>query len=140
MDPGNSIIYAHPIKRPSDFRFALSRGVSLATYDSELELDKVAIHYPDMDLVLRIRADDPTARCQLGNKYGAEPQMWERLLVAAKQRGLRVVGVSFHVGSGATDPMAYRRAIGSARLVFEMATELGFSMRLLDIGGGSAAT
>lgn len=43
---------------------------------------------------------------------------------------------SFHVGSGCQDSGAYRTAVASCRQVFDIATEIGFSMDLLDIGGG----
>jgi ornithine decarboxylase len=72
--------------------------------------------------VLRIRADDPDARVPLGLKYGADLADAPRLLQVAKDLGLQVVGVSFHVGS--------------AREIFDMAEAMGHSMELLDIGGG----
>jgi len=58
------------------------------------------------------------------------------LLSLAKELELNVVGVSFHVGSGASDPAAYWKAVQDARIVFDQAAELGFSMKTLDIGGG----
>ena len=61
-----------------------------------------------MDIVLRIRADDPNARCQLGNKFGAELEDIMGLLETAKELCLNVVGISFHVGSGATNPDAFK--------------------------------
>jgi hypothetical protein len=42
--------------------------------------------------VLRIRADDPTARVQLGLKYGADMSDAPKLLEAAKGLGLQVQG------------------------------------------------
>ena len=48
-----------------------------------------------------------SARCQLGNKYGAEAEDVAPLLAAARRLGLCVKGVSFHVGSGATNPDAF---------------------------------
>ena len=47
------------------------------------------------------------ARCQLGNKYGAEAEDVGSLLAAAARLGLQVDGVSFHVGSGASNPDAF---------------------------------
>lgn len=41
------------------------------------------------------------------------------LLQAAKDLGVAVKGVSFHVGSGATDPEAFRDAIKLARGAFD---------------------
>ena len=41
---------------------------------------------------------------------------------AAKELGVAVRGVSFHVGSGATDPEAFREAIQLARTAFDAGT------------------
>lgn len=48
--------------------------VALTTFDTPSELHKLARWHPRARALLRIRADDPAARCQLGNKYGAEPE------------------------------------------------------------------
>jgi ornithine decarboxylase len=72
----------------------------------------------------------------LGLKYGADPSEAHRLLAAAKSLGLRVVGVSFHVGSSCKNLGAFERAISSARAAFDQGLALGHDMRLLDIGGG----
>lgn len=44
-------------------------------------------------LVLRIRADDPTAICQLGVKYGCSVPVGKELLLLAMALDLQVVGV-----------------------------------------------
>lgn len=134
------IIYANPCKKPSDLRYARKMGVQIATFDTISELDKVAKNYPEMNMIIRIRADDPTAKCQLGNKYGAESENWEELLNAAKQREINVVGVSFHVGSCASSIDAFGKAIACARTVFDIGISLGFAMELVDIGGGFTAS
>lgn len=54
----------------------------------------------------------------------------------AKELGIKVTGISFHVGSAATDPAAFEEAIALADKCFESAQTLGFDMTLLDIGGG----
>eukprot|EP00052_Salpingoeca_macrocollata_P011590 m.89441 g.89441 ORF g.89441 m.89441 type:complete len:510 (-) comp18121_c1_seq1:128-1657(-) len=130
------IIFAQPCKRPSDLRLAKARGVMLSTFDCVAELEKVAKIYPEMEVVLRIRADDPSAELPLGAKFGAHMDEVDVLLSAAKDLGLAVVGVSFHVGSLARDPNAFSIAIELARSVFDKAERLGFDMRLLDLGGG----
>ena len=60
----------------------------------------------------------------------------EELLSLAKELGLNVVGVSFHVGSGASDPMAFWKAVKDARLIFDRASSYGFNLQTLDVGGG----
>ena len=50
-------------------------------YDGQVaELEKMAALHPGARLLLRLRADDPGARCQLGNKYGAAPAAARGLL------------------------------------------------------------
>lgn len=87
-------------------------------------------HFPDVGLVLRIRADDPAARCNLGDKYGAEEDEIEPLLRVAREQGLNVVGISFHVGSGARDPQAFPIAVRKAREAFDMGITYGHKMRV----------
>ena len=130
------IIFANPCKRPSDIRLAASRGICLSTFDTESELVKLARWAPGSRVLLRIRADDPSARCPLGNKFGAEEWEWEELFAAAHRHGIPVDGISFHVGSGATDPQAFTFAIELARKAFDLGQTYGFDMRILDVGGG----
>jgi len=137
--PPHRIIFANACKRPSDLRAAAAAGVELTTFDAAGELLKIADHHPRARALLRLRADDAGARCQLGNKYGADPEAAPALLAAAAAAGVAVVGVSFHVGSGATDPASFATAIALARTAFDVGASLGFSMDLLDIGGGFAA-
>lgn len=135
--PVDRIIYAHPAKAQSDLRFAAQVGVKYTTFDSMVELKKIAKLHKDCQLVLRIRADDPGAAIAFGVKYGAMRNEYERFLNSAKELGLEVVGVSFHVGSMAKNASAFYEAIKEARLAFDTAVKCGHShMRLLDIGGG----
>ncbi|KAI9226935.1 MAG: pyridoxal-dependent decarboxylase [Piptocephalis tieghemiana] len=132
------IIYANPCKQASHLRAAASANVRLLTFDNADELDKLARLHPHAQCVLRIRVDDSKSICQLGAKFGASPDRAESLLRHASTLGLEVVGVSFHVGSGCTDPHAYVEAVSLARHIFDLASSLGLghSMRLLDVGGG----
>jgi len=87
-------------------------------------------------LVLRIATDDSKAVCHLSVKSGTTLKTSRLLLERAKELNIDVIGVSFHVGSGCTDPETFVQAVSDARCVFDMGTEVGFSMYLLDIGGG----
>jgi len=58
------------------------------------------------------------------------------LLILAKELGLNVAGVAFHVGSGASDPNAFIKAVQDARFVFDQAESIGYEMHTLDVGGG----
>ncbi|KAM8914048.1 ornithine decarboxylase isoform 1-T1 [Spinachia spinachia] len=135
VDPSR-IIYANPCKQVSQIKYASAHGVRMMTFDSEVELVKVARCHENAKLVLRIATDDSKAVCRLSVKFGAPLKACRGLLECAKKLQLDVIGVSFHVGSGCTDPQTYSQAIADARCVFDMGDELGFNMNLLDIGGG----
>jgi len=131
------IIFANPVKFPGDIKHAREVGVRKMTFDNDDELEKVATIFPDAEVVLRIVTDDSKSVCRLSNKYGAAIEDCSFLLERAKELRLKVIGVSFHVGSGSSEPTAFVDALRNARKVFDIAIELGLSpFRLLDIGGG----
>lgn len=130
------IIYAQPCKTNSYVRFVKSMGVKQMTFDNADELYKIASLFPEAELFLRIMTDDTSSLCRLSMKFGAAMDTTEALLTLAKSLKLNVVGVSFHVGSGASDPMAFYKAVRDADTVFRQGRELGFSLRTLDVGGG----
>lgn len=131
------IIYANPCKQASFLRYAAKHNVSLMTFDNEAELYKVKDIYPSANLVIRVLPPSNfKVQCELGMKFGCLPSKAENLLVIAKSLGLNVVGVSFHVGSGCEEANAFGVAIQQAREVFDKGLQLGFDMKLLDIGGG----
>ncbi|PHT26804.1 Ornithine decarboxylase [Capsicum baccatum] len=134
----NRIIFANPCKAISHIKHAAAVGVNLATFDSELEVDKIKKWHPHCRLLLRIKApSDIGALRPLGKKFGVLPREFEPLLhYACNVAGLKVVGVSFHVGSIAQDPTIYREAIANARAAFDVADYLGIpKMQILNIGG-----
>ena len=130
------ILYANPCKRVEDIRFAKENGIMRTTFDSVCELKKIARVGTEFQLFLRIRADDPSARCNLGIKYGAEEHEWDVLLFTARTLGLDVVGISFHVGSFASSPNVFEGAVKTATRALDLAREHGYDPRIIDIGGG----
>jgi ornithine decarboxylase len=135
VDP-TRIIYAQPCKTNSYVRYAAEKGVKQMTFDNADELYKVKKLFPDAELFLRISTDDSSSLCRLSLKFGASLDSTNSLLKLAKELKLNVIGVSFHVGSGASDPISYMKAVQDARVVFNQAACHGFHLRTLDVGGG----
>lgn len=130
------VVFANCCKFASDIAYAKTQGVRRMTVDNLDELEKIAQHYPEAHVVLRIVTDDSESVCQLSNKYGAALCDIEQLLLSSIQLGLNVVGVSFHVGSGTSTAASFGEPIVNAAKVFEMARAHGIEMSLLDVGGG----
>ena len=102
--PGTpDIIYANPCKSRLGLLEAVCKGVRMVTFDNEMEIGKCAAISKSIQLVLRIITDDRGSQCRLSSKFGAPRNKWRPLLAAAKEYGLQVIGVSFHVGSGCRD-------------------------------------
>ncbi|KAF2176705.1 ornithine decarboxylase [Zopfia rhizophila CBS 207.26] len=135
VDP-TRIIYAQPCKTKSYVRYAAQHGVKQMTFDNADELYKTKQLFPDAELYLRILTDDSASLCRLSQKFGAALDATAELLELAKKLELNVIGVAFHVGSGASDPKAFLKAVQDARFVFDQAAALGFHMHTLDVGGG----
>jgi len=136
LDYATDVIFANPCKQISHMEHAKKIGVEWATVDNAFELKKMAEYWPECKVVLRILVDDSKSVCQFSSKYGAQVEDCEYLISYAKELGLQVVGVSFHVGSGCYDSKSFEKAIRDAKTVFEMAEKIGYKFNLLDIGGG----
>lgn len=135
VDP-TRIIFANPCKSVSFIRHAAKSGVDTMTFDNTDELYKIARTHRGARLVVRILTDDSKSLCRLGLKFGAPLATVPALLATARELGLDVVGVSFHVGSGCYDPSAFSDAISRAAQAFDMGAEAGYRFSLLDVGGG----
>lgn len=136
VDPADRVVYANPCKQESAISFAKSIGVRCVVFDNEAELLKLQRLHPTAKLLLRVQTDDSLAQCPLSNKFGARMEDAGALLARARELGLSVVGVSFHVGSGCSQRGAFRSALQRARAVFDEEERCGFMPTLLDIGGG----
>ena len=132
------ILYANPCKVGSHIRYAQQSGVEMTTFDNVEELHKIKKFHPSAKLLLRIATDDTTAQCRLSTKFGAHLSSVPELLQTVKDLGLNLVGVSFHVGSGASDFGSLYKATRDSRWVFDIAAnEFDLPpLKILDVGGG----
>ena len=130
------IVYANPVKTPSGLKVAKETGIYKFTFDSESEIGKMARAIPGGTVLLRVRVENPRALVDLNKKFGAHPDDVLHLLEMARQQGLDVAGLCFHVGSQSSSADAYIEALTICRRLFNDAQDAGFNMRILDIGGG----
>ena len=135
VDPSR-IIYANPAKQANHLREAYSLGVKQTVFDNEDELIKIRRCAPNAEVFLRIMVDDTSSLCRLSQKYGAPLDTTVELLDLARELDVNLVGVSFHCGSGVSDPSAFTKAVEDARTVFDQAKEIGLDLKVLDVGGG----
>jgi ornithine decarboxylase len=106
------------------------------TFDCLEELEKIHTIYPDAQIILRICVDDTNSKCKFNSKFGCPlcniPSIFERV----KSLQMNLVGFSFHVGSGCSDPRSYYNAIKDCAVSYKLSKDYGFNISIIDIGGG----
>lgn len=130
------IIYAHPCKAEKHLARAKKAGVKMVTFDSVEELEKLSVHYPEAECVLRLKTHDEKSVIQFSRKFGASEENWESIMQKAKEVNMKFIGASFHAGTGSYDTTTFDRAIEDCAKVFNLSKNYGFEPYLLDIGGG----
>ncbi len=130
------IIFANTIKSAKDIKFSRRRRVKLMTFDNEPELFKLAKYYPGARVLVRIKVKNIGSVVELSLKFGADSDHAFYLLRKAKSLGLVPLGVSFHVGSQATNVENYLQALDITRNIFQEAKENDLPLKVVDIGGG----
>ncbi len=133
-----NVVYANPHKEWSSIQYARSTDVDYAVFDSEYELQKIKLFHPKCKLLMRLKVNDKNSLCRFSTKFGVNINHARSLLTCANNLKLKVIGVSFHVGSGCKDAIQYYEALQMCRQVFDIAsTELKMPpLEIIDIGGG----
>jgi ornithine decarboxylase len=134
----DKIIYANPIKDTATLE-ELDPYRPLVTYDNFAEIGKIRKHAPHAGLALRIRVPNTGSMVELSSKFGAAPGEAVDLIAAAADAGLAVEGLCFHVGSQCTNFNNYVQSLNMSAQVLEEAAGRGYTLKLLDIGGGFPA-
>lgn len=136
---GERIFYSNPVKQISHIQAAVARGVRLFAFDSEAEVEKLAMFDLPLEVYVRMTVPHTGALWPLTHKFGVEPQRAVELLKLARARGLRPVGLSFHVGSQCTRPETWADALREVAPAWAGAREAGIDLDLIDLGGGFPA-
>lgn len=139
---GSRIFFSNPVKQSSHIEFAVKHGIRLFVYDSEAEIEKLA-QYNDplnpLEVYVRMTVPHDGALWPLTHKFGVEPRGAVELLKIAKARGLKPVGLAFHVGSQCTRPDTWIDALEAVAPAWKMAREAGIELDMIDLGGGFPA-
>lgn len=125
-------IHTHPIKTQFEIEKAIEYGCEVFVVDNLHELLKFIPYKDKVSVLVRVSFRSANAKIDLSKKFGCNADKIEEMLSNARSLGIKVIGLSFHVGSQNTDPSMYVTAISKCATVFENYTNL----KVLDIGGG----
>ncbi len=134
--PAERIITSNPVKT---FRFlseARDYGVRYYAFDSRAEVDKLSRYVPGCSVYIRLTVNNEGSEWPLSKKFGVEIDEAAELLLYAKEKGLDPSGITFHVGSQCNNAYNWHGAIEKARELWDICSERGLKLRLLNLGGG----
>ncbi|XP_018553584.1 antizyme inhibitor 1b [Lates calcarifer] len=133
--PPENIILSGVCKQLAHIKHAAKNNIQHLVCENEAELSKISRLHPSAKLLLQLTTEAHAAETSMA--FGCSLKSCRHLLEAARELGVQVVGVTFHIPSSCQDlQQAYTHALSDARCVFDMGVDLGFNMNTLDIGGG----
>lgn len=134
--PPEKIIYGTSVKPASHIKEFFEYGVDRFASDSLPEIEKIASIAPRSKVYVRTIANDSGSVFKFSEKFGTDPASIITLLVHVKELGLHPYGISFHVGSQASDPKAWAEVLSVLRSILEDLQDLGIKLDVLNVGGG----
>jgi len=136
INPRNTI-HTHPIKKDRDIRDGLRFGCTTFVVDNLEEVKKFRKYRNRVALLVRVSFRSADAVVDLSRKFGCSVEEVPHLLERAEDMGIRVKGLSFHVGSQSAKPDAHVHAIRECAKVVEWWDRYcSIPLSILDIGGG----
>ncbi len=131
----DKIIFSNTIKDRTTLQ-KIKQYKPLVTYDNADELKKLKEYCDTAGLIIRLKVPDTGSQVEMSSKFGAELSDAEKLIQQAFDMGLKVEGISFHVGSQCTNFDNFTSALSFTSEIFNNARKKGFNLNLVDIGGG----
>ena len=130
---GSQCLHSHPIKKDKEIKRALEFGCNRMVVDNIEEMKKFIPYADQVELIIRVGFRSKQAVVDLSRKFGCALEELPILVKLAKDHGIDVVGLSFHVGSQSLSSMTQANAIRSSIAAMKLMN--GVNWKFLDIGG-----
>lgn len=130
------VFYSNPVKIPNHITHTYREGVRYFAFDSLDEVKKLAKLAPEANVYLRVKVSDYGSKFPLSSKFGVDPIHAVAYADTARELGLNVCGLAFHVGSQSENPQTWKVAFKTAGQIIERLEAAGIKVTLLNIGGG----
>lgn len=132
----HKIMYGTSVKPPEHIIKSFQVGVTRFAADSKEEIDKIASHAPGSRVFVRVIVDDAGSVFKMSERFGAPVTIAKELMLYARQKGLKLYGMSFYVGSQATQAKRWADGIRVIKPVIEELADEGITLEMINIGGG----
>ena len=131
-----TVLYSNPVKSVSSIRHAVRAGLIWYSVDCAEEVKKIASLKSDAKLYLRIKVCNEGSIWPLTGKFGADSNDTGFIIRTAQELGIKILGVTFHVGSQSANLSNWANAIKMGSAVLRELSTHGFKPEMLNIGGG----
>ena len=146
FDP-KTVVYAGVGKRDKEIRYAIEQDILAINCESIEELQVVNQIAGKLgkkaDIGLRVNPDiDPkTNRCidtgQADSKFGiAYEEILDNVELIKSLENINIIGIHIHIGSQIRELHVFENMCNKANAIVEKLESLGFSFRIVDVGGG----
>lgn len=135
VDPTN-IIYGTSVKPTAHITHSFKNKINRFAADSKEEIEKIAANAPGSKVYIRAQVDDTGSVFTFSERFGAPMETVKDLVLLTRQHGLKTYGISFHVGSQATNEYRWSNAINIIRPIIEELMAEGITLEMINIGGG----
>lgn len=133
------MLYSNPVKIPEHIAGTHKAGVKYFAFDSLDEAKKIASIAPGSNVYLRVKVSDYGSKFPLSSKFGVDPLHAVAYADTAKELGLNVCGLSFHVGSQSENPKTWSAAIKTAGQIIKRLEAAHIEITMVNMGGGFPA-
>lgn len=130
------MVFSAPTKLPRDIARAYEYGLRRFSFDTRIELEKLAKLAPGAQVIGRVAVDNNGSHWPLERKFGIEPGQEAEHMLYARELGLEPYGLTFHVGSQNKDPQAWVRALERLCPIWNELEGKGIHLQVIDAGGG----
>ncbi|MES2971063.1 MAG: type III PLP-dependent enzyme [Patescibacteria group bacterium] len=132
----SNIMYGTSVKPPEHIEKSFQQGITRFAADSKEEIDKIATCAPESRVFVRVIVDDTGSVFKMSERFGAPVEMAKELVLYARQKNLKIYGISFYVGSQATEAKRWANGLRILKPVIEELSHEGISLEMVNIGGG----
>ncbi|MFA7654269.1 MAG: type III PLP-dependent enzyme [Candidatus Magasanikbacteria bacterium] len=130
------VLNTQPFLSKKDFCRCYELGQRWFVVDNPLQLKRFLSVTNDLNLLVRLSFPNRNCQVDLSYKFGATISDAYRIITEAYNAGVKVRGVSFHVGSQSYSTKNYIKALKAVRNLFNDCKRKGIKLDTLDIGGG----
>lgn len=130
------VLYSNPVRPSRYIEEVVKHGITWFVVDNVEEANKLNDVLPNANVYIRVIVSNKDSFLPLTGKFGVDGTAARKLAAYCKGIGLRVRGLTFHVGSQCPNTQNWVNGINTAKEILKDFRKMKIEPDFLDIGGG----